>query len=684
MAFGKVVTQLVIEGINKSKKAFDEADGQLKKLTATAKAAGAVLAGAISVAALSEWVRTSIDAIDMTGELAERVGMAASEFAGLQYAAKFASIEGEALAATLIKFNQNVVKAAEGGKAQAEAFDSIGVSIRNADGSVKGSSQLLLEIADRFAELPDGAQKTALAIELFGKQGAKLLPLLNKGSAGIGELTQQARELGLVLDDSAYAASGEFNDSMDVLAASSEGAGLRVAANLVPALNDVTGLLLDFSKDARSAGETANFLGTGLKLLTSVGVVVVAVFKSIGDQIGAMAAVVAAVVRGDFKGASEIASQSFDDMVDTADNAGRRLEKLWNGDFGQEAQIEQNQRLLASFDATVSGMGKTAESAAAHMNDLKDTQKQLVKDAQESLKAQVSAQTKANAELEKAKQAQVDTAKRYKDALAKLEAGASGDPSYGQAQTLKVQARQAQQAGNVDEAKRKAQAALEIIQSLQDAGANTLGFAGFVKELQSIEQAADQIQLARAQESVAHTTESVKQLKAEIEAVKKTDISINLPPDQVAAITKQFEDLAAKLSPMLTFTATVKVPSTDDVAASSAGSTTTRGFATGTRSAPPGMAWVGENGPELLKFRGGEEVFTTDASRNLMQRLAGMRSPDLASGSFAEAASAIGVGSKGTIVLDLGGGRSYSLEAAGQTWDDILRNEARKHRRRRS
>jgi hypothetical protein len=679
----KVTTQLVIEGKNNSKKAFDEADGQLKKLTATAKAAGAVLAGAISAAALTQWVRTSIDAIDMTGELAERVGMAAGEFAGLQYAAKFASIEGEALASTLIKFNQNVAKAAEGGKSQAEAFDSIGVSIRNADGSVKGSSQLLLEIADRFAELPDGAQKSALAIELFGKQGAKLLPLLNKGSAGITELTRQAQELGLVLDDSAYAAAGQFNDSMDVLAASTEGAGFKVAANLVPTLNDITGLVLDFSKDARSAGEASSFLGTGLKLLTSVGVVVVAVFKSIGDQIGAMAAIVAAVVRGDFQGAADIAKQSFADTVDTADKAAERMKKLWNGDFGQEAQVEQNARLAKSFDATVSGMGKSVESATAKMNEMKDVQTQLVKDAQESLKAQISAQTKANAELEKAKQAQVETAKRYKDALAKLETGGSGEPSFGQAQSLKVQARQAQQAGNVDEAKRKAQAALEIIQSLQEAGANTYGFTGFVKELQGIEEAADRIQLDRAQESVEHTTQAVKELKADIEAIKKTELSINLPPDQVAAITKQFEDLAAKLSPMLTFTATVKVPSTDEVAASTA-ATPTRGFATGTRSAPPGMAWVGENGPELLKFNGGEEVFTTSASRALMQRLAGMRLPDLGSGSFAEAASAVGVGSKGTIVLDLGGGRSYSLEAGGQTWDDILRNEARKHRRRRS
>ncbi|MDU9398202.1 hypothetical protein [Pseudomonas sp. zfem003] len=134
----------MIEGVNRAQPAFDRADSQLANLMESAKSAGLALAGALSVAAVGAFVKSSIDAVDMTGELAERANMAASEFAGLQYAAKYASIEGEALSATLTKFNANIQAAADGSKKQAEAFDTIGVSLRNQDGSLKGTTQLLL------------------------------------------------------------------------------------------------------------------------------------------------------------------------------------------------------------------------------------------------------------------------------------------------------------------------------------------------------------------------------------------------------------------------------------------------------------------------------------------------------------------------------------------------------------
>ena len=55
------------------------------------------------------------------------------------------------------------------------------------------------KIADKFAVMKDGSEKTALALDLFGRAGAKLIPMLNEGSAGISELQEEARALGIVL-----------------------------------------------------------------------------------------------------------------------------------------------------------------------------------------------------------------------------------------------------------------------------------------------------------------------------------------------------------------------------------------------------------------------------------------------------------------------------------------------------
>ncbi|MFJ4230115.1 hypothetical protein ACIPYV_21325, partial [Paenarthrobacter nicotinovorans] len=66
---------------------------------------------------------------------------------------------------------------------------------------VKPMAEILPGLADKFKSMPDGAEKTALATQLFGRSGAQMLPFLNKGSEGIGQLTDKAKQMGLVIDD---------------------------------------------------------------------------------------------------------------------------------------------------------------------------------------------------------------------------------------------------------------------------------------------------------------------------------------------------------------------------------------------------------------------------------------------------------------------------------------------------
>lgn len=662
----KITTQLVIEGKNNSKKAFDEAEGSLNSLGSTAKAAAAALAGALSVSLFSEWVQGSIDAIDKTDELAERVGMAAGEFAGLQYAAKFASVESEALASGLTKFNQTITKAAEGSEKEAAAFTKIGVAVRDSAGNVKGAAPLLAEVADRFAALPDGPQKAALAIELFGKQGAKLLPLLNKGGAGIQALADQAKELGLILSEETYDAAGQFNDNLDVLAASASGAGQQVAADLLPALNDITGLLIDVSTNSTATSDAASILGGALKVLATIVVILGVAFKATGGLLAGLFAAMNQAAKGDLTGAWDTLQQAAEDYAETTEDGAKRIGKLWSGEYAAAAKTaaEVNEQLAGSFEAVTSGMGKSVEEATEHMQHLKAVQESLVKDAKQALSEQVAAQRKANADLKKAQDEQLATEKRYKEALAKLQAGTGTDVSYGAAQSLKVDARQALQNGNVEEAKAQAQAALDILQQLAAAGENTYGFAGFIKELQGIEEAADQVNVDKAKKSAEQAATAVSVLKEQLDAVKEVDVTVNLTPEEIAKITSQFQQLAAALGQQMVITPTVVAP--DGVAG--AAPPEIPGYAKGTRSAAPGLAWVGEKGPELLAFNGGEKVFTSSASQLLAKRLAGLSMPNMLSPELvANATAQPALASLGSINLSLGGGESLTLNVpAGQ------------------
>ncbi|MCY1296735.1 hypothetical protein D9M68_791440 [compost metagenome] len=108
------------------------------------------------------------------------------------------------------------------------------------------------------------------------------------------------------------------------------------------------------------------------------------------------------------------------------------------------------------------------------------------------------------------------------------------------------------------------------------------------------------------------------------------------------------------------------------------------GFAKGTPSAPPGLAWVGERGPELVAFGGGERVFTAAASAALASRMAGLRMPGYSDAGLVEAAMSVPGAQPGR---DLGrvdlhaGDHTYSLLAERDSFDQILRATALKRGR---
>lgn len=76
---------------------------------------------------------------------------------------------------------------------------------------------MLGDVAELFSLLPDGANKTALAVKLFGRSGAELIPLLNQGKEGLAEFDKLASDLGLTLDKETGKAAEDFNDNLTKL-----------------------------------------------------------------------------------------------------------------------------------------------------------------------------------------------------------------------------------------------------------------------------------------------------------------------------------------------------------------------------------------------------------------------------------------------------------------------------------
>jgi hypothetical protein len=101
------------------------------------------------------------------------------------------------------------------GEEGSAALNALGVSATDVHGQIRPTEQVLLDLADKFSAMPDGADKAALAVKLFGKEGLAIIPFLNQGREGITALMEEAQRLGLVMSEDVARASEVFNDNLD-------------------------------------------------------------------------------------------------------------------------------------------------------------------------------------------------------------------------------------------------------------------------------------------------------------------------------------------------------------------------------------------------------------------------------------------------------------------------------------
>jgi hypothetical protein len=287
------------------------------------------LAAALSAGAFASWIKGSIDAADAATKTAQSIGVTVEALTGLQFAADLAGVNNQMLSNALRDLNKNMAGAYGGAKQQSEAFQALGIIVTDAEGNLKSADSVLLEIADRFASTQNGADKTALSLQLFGKAGREMIPLLNGGAQSINDLTARAEKLGVVVSSSTAAASERFNDNLTILQSVATGAANSLAAQLLPAMNDISDAMVMFAENSDAASGAAEVLGGGLKSLMTVGTIVADSFLVAGEVIGASAAAIAATARGEFAQAKAILNDQSLGQKLKAD--GDALETLWKG-----------------------------------------------------------------------------------------------------------------------------------------------------------------------------------------------------------------------------------------------------------------------------------------------------------------------------------------------------------------
>ncbi|CDF82652.1 Phage-related minor tail protein [Pseudomonas knackmussii B13] len=725
---GRVTTQLIIEGKNTSNKAFAEVDKNLSKLNSKVSKVGEAIAAYLSFEALRSSVSAISEAADSVQLMNARLRLATGSQE--EYNTATAELGRIALAtaspvSALVELygkisrplkqagrsQQDILKVTE---AVALSFRVSGASAEEAENGIQQFAQALgsgvlrgdefnsvAEQAPRLMQaLADALGVPTTALRGLAEQGALTAEVVSKALIDqVGKLKDEAATLpdtvGAAmtrLQDALTKALGQTDtqpliESIDRLratlsdpevsknivtlassllevAAAAARAGSEFvqlakeagyfAAEASGQVDELTRLekLLDGLKAARNGG---SFIGRPVASLFMSNDQLDEWIKEVEDKITA--------TRANIMGISVDAQRAADKALEDA----------------RRSEDEQRQAAAEIHAARVS-------ESAEYRSQVKSIYDGLAKDAATAVKAQTKAEQDGVTALAKIRQDRLAIEKRYKDALAGFN-GVGEEDSFGAATALKVKAKDALRSGDLESAKQNAQDALQMLQDLQKAGANTYGFSGVAKELKDIELAANDAEAGKVTDGLEKSRQKVAEIQAALDAMKNVNITLNLSDEEVAKITTQIQALAQALGKELFIPVQVQAPA--EMSAPAVPDTqvtwpTTSGYATGTQSAEPGVHWVGENGPELLAFNGGEKVFTAARSRALAARLEGMQLPSLATSPMVDASFAGGGGGDRSLghVAAYFGNERYDLLAEESTFKKLHRTALQRGSRR--
>jgi hypothetical protein len=202
-----------------------------------------------TVGGLTALVDRSISAANAIGKTADMVGVGVEALQELRFAAKASGVEQQTLDMALQRLT------AQGTGEAKDALAQLGIALRDQDGHLRSSEDLLADVADAFAQIEDPAERVRLAFKLFDSEGVALVNLLSDGSGALEEMRERARDLGIVLDEHLVRDAERARTELDTLAQVISANLTRAALEAAPVIADLSSWLADVAGKAGIAWE---------------------------------------------------------------------------------------------------------------------------------------------------------------------------------------------------------------------------------------------------------------------------------------------------------------------------------------------------------------------------------------------------------------------------------------------
>lgn len=238
----QLITELTLDdkkfitGIKSNKGIMHDFSNATKKVTVGIGALGA--AATATTGALAVITKQTIDQGDKFDKLSQRIGISVEKLSAYEHVANLAGTSLEGMTVGVRRLSKNILDMDRGIGEAKRSFEALNINVRKSNGQLKDSDEIMLEVADKFSKMEDGAEKTGIAMELFGRSGADLIPMFNQGAEGMAAMLEEGTKLrGWTTEQAAQAA--ELQDNMSRLTTGIKGLKDNIGQQLIPATNAV-------------------------------------------------------------------------------------------------------------------------------------------------------------------------------------------------------------------------------------------------------------------------------------------------------------------------------------------------------------------------------------------------------------------------------------------------------------
>lgn len=245
-----------------------------------AKAGILGLATALGLNSISNMIESVVELGGQLNDTAQKTGVAVEALQFYGFVAKLNSSSAEGITHAMTKLNRQLGESAKTGKGPAvDALKKLGINFGSTEFKANSLDEKMQLISDRLAKLPDGPEKVALAMDLFGRSGAELIPTLNDLGKNGDELREQFKELGGGLSGEQTSALDDFGDNLDKAKFSLGAVKNQIVAGMLPALKE---LLDGFMGWLRANKEV---IASGVRMAVEA---LIVAFKALGVIVGSI------------------------------------------------------------------------------------------------------------------------------------------------------------------------------------------------------------------------------------------------------------------------------------------------------------------------------------------------------------------------------------------------------------